>query len=635
MTDAPPQQSAETTDATGQRLMVLSLAALGVVYGDIGTSPLYAIRECFHGEYGIAPTPANILGVLSLVFWSLLLIVSVKYLSFIMRADNHGEGGVIALTALLRPRGRRPLGATWVLVGMGLFAASLLYGDGMITPAISVLSAVEGLRTITPVFQPYIVPITMVILIGLFRLQRRGTGHVGVLFGPITLLWLITIGVLGLMSLWRRPDIAMAVSPIYGVRFLWNNHLHGFLVLGAVFLVVTGTEALYADMGHFGKRPIRWMWFTVVLPALFLNYFGQGALLLEHPEAAPHPFYAMAPDWFLVPLVMLATAATIIASQAVISGAFSLTRQAIQLGYLPRMQIIHTSSEEMGQIYIPQINTMLMLTTLALVLAFGSSSRLAAAYGVAVTTTMLITSMLFFAVATRCWRWHRLYAGCLVALFMIVDLAFFGANISKITHGAWFPLLIGAGAFLVMTTWDRGRAMVESKVYGQSPPLDEFLRELQAEPPTRIPGKAVYLAGSSAVAPSALLRNLRHNRSLHAEVGIMTLLTEDIPSVNRDHKVEVEKLETGFYRVVAHFGFIEEPSVPYVLALAREKGLPFELAEVSFFLGRERLMPARRPAMSAWRRQLFIFMSRNALGVSDYFHIPPEQVAELGAQIEI
>lgn len=635
MSAVPRQQTSETADAAGRRLLVLSLAALGVVYGDIGTSPLYAMRECFHGEYGIAPTPANILGVLSLMFWSLLLIVSVKYLSFIMRADNHGEGGVIALAALLHPHGRRPLGAQWFLMAMGLFAASLLYGDGMITPAISVLSAVEGLRTITPVLQPYIVLITMLILIGLFMLQRRGTGHVGVLFGPVTLIWLITIGALGLMSLWRRPDIVMAVSPIYGIQFLWHNHLHGFLVLGAVFLVVTGTEALYADMGHFGKRPIRLMWFAVVLPALLLNYFGQGSLLLERPQEAHQPFYAMAPDWFLVPLVMLATAATIIASQAVISGAFSLTRQAIQLGYLPRMQIIYTSPEQSGQIYIPQINTMLMFATLMLVLGFGSSSRLAAAYGVAVTTTMLITSMLFFFVATQRWHWNRLHTGCLVALFMIVDLAFFGANISKITHGAWFPLLIGAGAFLLMITWEHGRSMVESKVYGQSPPLEAFLRELQAEPPVRIPGKAVYLAGATAVTPSALLRNLKHNRTLHDEVAILTLLTEDIPSVNRDDKVTVEKLAAGFYRMVAHFGFMEEPNVPYALALAREKGLPFELAEVSFFLGRERLMPARQPAMSVWRLRLFMFMSRNALGISDYFRIPPEQVVELGAQIEI
>jgi KUP system potassium uptake protein len=619
----------------GRRLYLLSLTALGVVYGDIGTSPLYAIRECFHGEYGIEPNPHNILGVLSLMVWALLIVVSLKYLTFILRADNNGEGGVIALTSLVRSHIFTERGKRWFLVGLGLFGASLLYGDGMITPAISVLSAVEGLRIITPVFQPYIIPVTCVILALLFLLQRRGTAGVGRLFGPITLLWFGIIGVLGIRQIVQNPSVLSAVNPWHGVSFLATNHLHGFLVLGAVFLVVTGAEALYADMGHFGRRPIRLAWFAVVLPALLSNYFGQGALLLVHPEAAHHPFYALVPGWSLIPMVILATAATIIASQAVISGAFSLTRQAIQIGYLPRLQIVHTSATEMGQIYVPQVNWMLMVATIGLVIGFQTSSKLAAAYGVAVTTTMLIATMLFYVVARQRWRWSRLTAGIPVALFLIVDLAFFGANIIKITHGAWFPLVIGAASFTLMTTWKKGRDLLADKMRQVSEPIEGFLRRIAEEPPARVPGKAVFMSGNPGVAPLSLQHNLTHNKILHSEVAILSIAAEELPRVPREEKVEVTEIGQGFYKVSARFGFMEEPNVPYVLALAREKGLDFELADTSFFLGRERFLPGKTPGMRLWRSKIFAFMSRNAVGATAFFRIPPEQVIELGAQIEI
>lgn len=619
----------------GKRLAVLSLAALGVVYGDIGTSPLYAIRECFHGEYGIDPSPANVLGVLSLMFWALVVIVSIKYLSFVMRADNHGEGGVFALTALVDHPAALPRGRGLVFIGMGLFAGALLYGDGMITPAISVLSAVEGIRNVANGLDPYVIPLTILILVGLFMVQSHGTERVGVFFGPVTGLWLLVITALGIRSLVHNPRVLFAVNPFHGVEFLRANHMPGFFVLGAVFLVVTGTEALYADMGHFGRKPIRLAWFYFVFPALLCNYFGQGAILLAHPEEAAHPFYALAPAWSLVPLVILATMATIIASQAVISGAFSLTRQAIQLGYLPRLRIVHTSPTEIGQIYLPEVNFALMVTTIGLVLGFRSSSQLAAAYGVAVTTTMLITSILFFLLARRIWKWSLLKAGAPVALFLIVDFAFFAANISKVAHGAWFPLVIGAITFLLMTTWKKGRAILYEKMYASNPRFEDFLAEIGTNPPTRVPGKAVFMAGGSDTVPPALLHNLKHNKILHTEVALITVTTEEVPRIPRSEKVDVRDLGQGFHRVLARYGFMEEPNIPYVLALAREKGLDFELSEVSFFLGREHLLPDRRPMMAVWREKIFAIMTHNAQGATAYFHLPPDQVVELGAQIEI
>ncbi len=624
----------DTAAPNGRRLTVLSLAALGIVFGDIGTSPLYAIRECFHGEYGIEPTAANVLGVLSLMFWALTLIVTVKYLTFVLRADNRGEGGIIALAALVAQTALAKR-MRLLLVTLGLFGAALLYGDGMITPAISVLSAVEGIRIITPVFGPFVLPVTTAILIGLFLLQRRGTRGVGVLFGPVTMIWLSVIAVLGIRGVMRVPHVLAAVNPWLGADFLLRNGMTGFLVLGAVFLVVTGTEALYADLGHFGPRPIRLTWLAFVLPTLLCNYFGQGALLLGRPEEAHHPFYALAPRWSLVPLVLLATCATIIASQAVISGAFSLTRQAIQLGYLPRLRVIHTSPTEIGQIYIPEVNRLLMVATIALVLGFRSSSKLAAAYGVAVTSTMVVTTILFFAVARYRWRWPPVTAALPVGVFLIVDLAFFGANISKILHGAWFPLVIGAIGFTLFTTWRKGRLILGDRLDARGMTPREFVDLIEGHPPRRVPGKAVFMTGSTGSVPPALLHNLKHNKVLHSQVAFMTIITEEVPRVPRDEKVEVTDLGRGFFRVLARYGFMEEPNVPHVLALAKEKGLKFELQETSFFLGREKLISHRRPALPRWRLRLFAFMSRNATGATEFFSIPPGQVVELGTQVTI
>lgn len=635
-TDANRKNNGPSEKARSRRVYVLSLAALGIVYGDIGTSPLYAIKECFHGDYGIVPNQGNILGVLSLVVWALLMVVTLKYLTFILRADNHGEGGVIALTSLVRSQIFTKRDRKWFLVALGLFAGSLLYGDGMITPAISVLSAVEGLMIIAPDFQPYVIPCTVLVLALLFLFQSRGTAKVGSLFGPVTLIWFSVIGIMGLYQIVRNPSILVAINPLYGATFLATNHLHGFLVLGAVFLVVTGAEALYADMGHFGRTPIRLAWFAVVLPALLCNYFGQGALLLAHPEQAHHPFYALVPSWALIPMVILATVATIIASQAVISGAFSLTRQAIQIGYLPRLQIIHTSATKIGQIYIPQVNWMLMVATIILVLGFRTSSKLAAAYGVAVTTTMLVATILFFVIALQRWRWNRLATGLLVSLFLVVDLSFFGANIIKVTHGAWFPLVVGGVAFTLMITWKKGRELLAMKMKARSEPIEQFLARISADPPVRVVGNGVFLSGNTGIAPPALRHNLAHNKILHSRIAILTIATKEISRVPRNEKVEVSELGSGFYSVFAQFGFMEDPNVPYVLALAREKGLEgFELEDSSFFLGRERLLPSKEPGMYWWQSHLFSFMSRNATSATAFFHIPPEKVVELGAQIEI
>jgi len=628
-------EDARVEEPRGKRLAFLSLAALGVVYGDIGTSPLYALRECFHGTYAIEVNRANILGVLSLVFWALLIVVTLKYLTFILRADNHGEGGVIALTALISPKKRTRSRHILLLGGLGLFGASLLYGDGMITPAISVLSAVEGLDVATPVLGPYVVPVTIAILVGLFAVQRFGTGGVGAFFGPVTLVWFGVLAALGIWSLVSSPEVLAAVSPHHAVVFFLHNRLKGFLTLGAVFLVVTGSEALYADMGHFGRRPIRLAWYVVVLPALLLNYFGQGALLLRHPEAAHNPFYNLAPAWALYPLVGIATAATIIASQAVISGAFSLTRQAIQLGYCPRMRIEHTSSEEIGQVYVPFVNWTLMAATVGLVLSFRSSHTLAAAYGVAVTTTMIITTILFYFVARERWGWSPLRVGLLTALFAVVDVSFFGANITKIAHGAWFPLVIGLIVFSFLSTWERGRAILARKFAAKTRPFDEFFEELDAEAIPRVPGRAVYMTSTHTGVPPVLLHNLVHNKVLHEEVVLLTVMTEDVPRVAAGEKIELEDLGRGFFHLTAHYGFMEDPSVPHLLGAAKAKGLDLTMAETSFFLGREALFARKKEGLTSWRLALFRFMSRNALGATAFFHIPRNRVIEIGAQIEL
>lgn len=616
-------------------LAAMALTALGVVFGDIATSPLYAIRECFHGDYGITPSHDNILGVLSLMFWSLVLIVGLKYLVFIIRADNNGEGGVLALAALIHKSRTTVHGRRMLLVALGLFGAALLYGDGMITPAISVLSAVEGIRIITPTFKPYVVPATVGILLALFFIQSRGTARIGRMFGPIVMVWLVSLAVLGSVQIVHHPQILAALSPLYGVEFLLTNHLHGFLVLGAVFLVVTGAEAVYADLGHFGKLPIRLAWFGFVFPALLLNYFGQGAVLLFRPEESHHPFYALVPHWALIPMVALATVATIIASQAVITGSFSLTRQATQMGYFPRMRILHTSARHQGQIYVPTINWILMLATVGLVLGLESSSKLAAAYGVAVTSTMLISSVLFYVVARERWKWPFLVAIIPTILFFAIDLAFFSANVSKLFHGAWFPLVVGAGIFIIMVTWRKGRSILGASYKERSVTHDQFM-VIAADPAIkRVQGAAIFLSGNPEVVPSALLHNLAHNRVLHSDMAILHITGGEVPRVPNDQKVDVTEIGKGFNLIVARYGFMESPDIKNILSLARVQGLSFDVDTTSFFLGREQLVVGPKRNMMQWRKRLFRFMSRNAMDASAYYGIPIRQVIEVGVQSEI
>ena len=628
-------EPASTQPPRGRYLLTMSLAALGVVYGDIGTSPLYAIRECFYGEYGVPVSPANVLGVLSLIVWSLILVVSVKYLVFVMRADNRGEGGILALMALVVPSHVPPRSQAWRLAVLGLFGAALLYGDGMITPAISVLSAMEGLEVATPLFQPYVVPLTIVILVGFFFFQHRGTARVGAVFGPITLVWLLVLAILGVGGILREPSVLRALSPSYAVLFFAHNGIHGALVLAAVFLVVTGTEALYADMGHFGRRPIRLAWFAVTLPALLLNYFGQGALLLSHPSAAHNPFYRLAPSWFLYPLVALATLATIIASQAVVSGAFSLTRQAVQLGYSPRIPVTHTSSDEEGQIYIAPINWSLMLACCGLVLGFRASTHLAAAYGMAVTTTMVITTILFYVLARERWQWSRLAAGSLASVFLVIDVSFLAANVIKIEHGGWFPLLVAVMVFALLSTWKRGRQVLGRRLRESSLPIDLFLADLEATKLARVPGTAVFMTGDPEGTPHALLHNVKHNHVVHEQVILLTVETAEVPYVAARERLDVRMLGHGFCRIVAHYGFMQDPNVPRALALASNAEFPFEPMKTTYFLGRDKLIAAGKSGMARWRERLFSFLSRNSEGATAYFRIPPNRVVELGAQIEL
>jgi KUP system potassium uptake protein len=616
-------------------LALLTLSAIGVVYGDIGTSPLYALRECFHGIHGVAATHENVLGVLSLIFWSLTLIISIKYILFVMRADNNGEGGILALLALVAqsPGAQRRSRAS--LVALGLFGAALLYGDGMITPAISVLGAVEGLDVATHIFEPYIVPITLAILVGLFMIQSRGTARVGLLFGPVMLVWFITIAILGLSWVAQEPRVLAAFNPLHGLSFFQRNGWHGFVVLGSVFLVVTGGEALYADMGHFGRKPIRLAWFTIVLPALFLNYLGQGAMILTHPDRASSPFYLMAPRWALYPLVALAMMAAIIASQALISGAFSLTRMAIQLGYSPRLDIQYTSSQHQGQIYIPQVNWGLMLATIGVVLGFGSSSALAAAYGMAVTLTMLITTMLAYLVARSAWGVRRMVAGSLATFFFLIEFGFFGANLTKIAHGGWFPLVIGAIVYTILSTWKRGRALLAARMRERLYPFDRFLSDIEAYPPQRVSGTAIFMTSNLQGTPPTLLHNLQHNKVLHERVILLTVVTSDIPHVSAKDRSEVEALGHGFYRLTLRYGFMEEPDVPAALSEASRRGFMIDLNETTFFLGVETLLATGRPGLPLWRERLFVLIARNAVRANAFFKIPPERVVELGMQVEL
>ncbi len=633
--DRSPEPGPHSKDPQGKYLLILSLTALGVVYGDIGTSPLYALRECFHGPHSVAVTPANILGVLSLIFWSLIIVITIKYLVFILRADNHGEGGILALTALVTPVRASAEGSRWLLIMLGLFGAALLYGDGMITPAISVLSAIEGLEVATPFFQPYIIPITIGIIIVIFLFQYRGTARVGVVFGPITLVWFLTLAALGIYHIIQQPGVLAAINPLYGVRFFIINGWHGFLILGSVFLVVTGGEALYADMGHFGRKAIRLGWFAIVLPALMLNYFGQGALLISRPETAANPFYQMSPGWALYPMVILAAAATVIASQAVISGSFSLTRQAVQLGYSPRVDIEHTSIEQIGQIYIPVVNWGLMIACIGLVLGFRSSSNLAAAYGVAVTTTMVITTLLFYVVARNCWKWSLPKALLLCGTFLVIDLSFFGANILKVPHGGWFPLVVATLIFIVMSTWKTGRRILGYRLEESARPIEDFLGRLQADSIVRVPGTSIFMSGNPRVTPPALSKNLKHNRVLHEDVVILTVSTEEIPHAAPDRRVSVEDLGQGFYRIVVRYGFMEDPNIPEVLKTIDMPGLNLDLEHATFFLGRERLIATKEKGMALWREKIFVWMSRNSREATSFFCLPPDRVIEVGTQVEL
>jgi KUP system potassium uptake protein len=629
--------SASRSGAPGsRRLLPLTLTALGVVYGDIGTSPLYTIRECFYGTHGVAVTHENVLGVLSMVLYALIIVISIKYIAIVMRADNQGEGGILALTALIPPRRNETLGAmTPVLVLLGIFGAALLYGDGMITPAISVLSAVEGLQVATPLFAPYVVSISVVILIVLFVVQQYGTHKVGRLFGPVMVVWFITIAVLGIVWIVREPSVIGAINPVHAVRYFRSHGFPGIAVLGAVFLAVTGGEALYADMGHFGKRPIRIAWFALVLPALVLNYFGQGALLLINGDAAKQPFFLLAPSWALFPLVGLATAAAIIASQALISGAFSLTQQAIQLGYAPRLDIEHTSSHEKGQVYVPQVNWALMVSTIVIVVGFESSSALAAAYGIAVTMTMVITAVLLHVVALERWHWPKPLVFCITGVFLTIDLTFFGANLLKVFQGGWLPLLIGAFIFTLMTTWKTGRRIVAERLTARAIPIDHFMSTIVAAPPVRVPGTAVFMTAQPRGTPPALAHNLRHNKVMHDYVVILTVTTAPVPHVGPGEQITVDALGHGVFTMRLVYGFMQDPIVPDALRAAQGKGLDIDADDVTYFLGRETILVTHRRGMAIWREKLFVLMTRNAVRATAFFRLPPERVVELGVQVEI
>ncbi len=611
----------------------LVLGALGVVYGDIGTSPLYALRECFNGHHKVPLNSENLLGVLSLVVWSLVLIVCVKYLAVVMRASNQGEGGILALMALAI--GKQVNQAKGPLVFLGVFGAALLYGDGMLTPAVTVLSAVEGLKVATSKFEPWVVHISVAIIVGLFSFQRIGTGGVGKIFGPVMLVWFATLAALGIYGICQAPAVLKAINPWFGLRFLLTGGSTAFLVLGAVFLAVTGAEALYADMGHFGLAPIRKAWFMAVFPGLVLNYFGQGALLMVNPEAAENPFYHLAPQWSLYPLVALSTAAAVIASQALISGAFSLTMQGIQLGYIPRLNILHTSSTERGQIYIPPINWALMLACIALVVGFKSSENLAAAYGIAVTLTMMITSLLLVVVARKHWNWSPIKIGLFVVFFGTVEIAFLCSNAVKFSQGGWVPLLIGAVTYVVMSTWKRGRQLVYEKLSRDALPLELFLEDVRMNPPVRVKGTAVFLCGNVAGTPQALLHNLKHNKVLHERTVLLHISTEDVAHVPSSRRLTVNKLSEGFYQITGRYGFMEEPNVEQILSRCAQHDLEFKAMETTFFLGRETILPAKGSPMSFWRERLFAFMSRNAQQATTFFRLPANRVVELGMQVEI
>ena len=624
--------------ATGKKLAVLTLTALGVVYGDIGTSPLYALKECFSGAHGVEPTPANVIGVLSMIVWSLICVVSIKYIGFILRADNRGEGGILALLALLLQKTGGVLGDEKKkkrVVVLALFGAALLYGDGIITPAVSVLGAVEGVIVIAPGLQNIIVPVTIVLLLVLFGAQRFGTDRVGTAFGPIMLVWFISIASLAIPHIAHQPAVLKSLMPWYAAQFMFEHGWHAFVLLGAVVLSVTGAEALYADMGHFGKRPIRLAWSFMVFPCLLLNYFGQGAAIMTDPAVRSNPFYALAPSILQIPLLVLATMAAIIASQALISGAFSLTQQSVQLGYTPRVTIVHTSEQQSGQIYIPEINTLLAIGTIFVVLGFKSSSALAAAYGIAVTGTMAITSVLFYEICVVRWKWPKWQALSLAAFFLTIDLAFLGANVLKVAQGGWVPLVVAIGLFTLMTTWKRGREALGQLLRRSTLPTELFLADIKRKEPVRVSGTAVFMTSDVEGIPPVLLHHLKHNKVLHEQVVLLSVVSLPVPYIDSAKRVDVAALGAGFWRVRANYGFMQNPEMRDIMTNARGSGLVCATATTSYFLGREQLLPNGPTRMSRWRKKLFILMVRNAQSATAFFGIPPGRVVELGTQIEL
>ncbi|HEX7979448.1 MAG TPA: potassium transporter Kup [Gemmatimonadaceae bacterium] len=634
--EAPDPHHAPPSAPAGRRLLILSLTALGVVYGDIGTSCLYTVKEAFAARHGLIPAASNVYGVMSLVIWSIILVVVVKYLIFILQADNHGEGGVLALLALVLQRQHRTddRRRRHLFIILGVFGTALLFGDGLITPAISVLSAVEGLEIVAPPLSHVVVPTTMAILLLLFMVQRYGTAKVGRAFGPVTLTWFLVIALMGVAEIVHAPRILAAINPWYAVHFLATHGTIGFISLGGVFLAVTGAEALYADMGHFGKRPIRLAFYTIALPALILNYLGQGALLLRDPRAIESPFYLLAPRWALYPVLIIATLATIVASQALISGVFSLAQQAMQLGFIPRMTITHTSAREHGQIYVPQINTALAAGTLLIVAGFKSSDALGAAYGIAVTGTMAITTLLFAVVTRSRWGWPLWRVIGLAVFFLMFDLAFLGANALKLMQGGWVPLLIAVSVAAMMTTWKRGRDALYGIMKSGSLPIDLLLNEITRRPPPRVSGTAVFLTSDAEGASVVLLHHLKHNKALHEQVVLLSVLATDVPYVKEAERVEVKVLGQGFFRVLVHTGFMETPNIPEILALCADRGIRARPMETSYYLGREMLLPTGTSRMAGWRKRLFIVMSRNAQSAARFFGLPSNRVVELGAQIE-
>ena len=625
----------EHSPARKQRTGLLAVGALGVVFGDIGTNPLFAMREAFEAVHHVELTEQNVIGLLSLMFWSLILVVTLKYLTVVMRADNDGEGGILALAALALHQRSTERGRGWIIVLVGIFGAALLYGDGMVTPAISVLAAVEGTTIAQPGLKRWVVPIACVILVCLFLVQRKGTAVIGRIFGPVMIVWFATIGILGALQIARNTSVLRAMWPGHAVRFFADNGFTGFLVLGAVILVVVGGEALYADMGHFGRKPIVFGWYCVVLPCLVLVYFGQGALLIREPEAIDNPFFRMAPHSMLYPLVVLATFATVIASQALITGAFSLTHQAIQMGYSPRMQVRHTSNDQMGQIYLPAINWMLMIACLALVIGFRESANLAAAYGVAVSTTMVMTTLLFIGVARTHFHWPKWVVYPMCTVFLLVDLAFFGATLFKVTDGGWFPLAVGVAIFTVMTTWRTGRRIVRRRLQDRMPKLQQFVTTYSHGSPSRSPGTSVYLYSAPGLVPPSLLATLRHNDSLHAQVLIVVVVTEPVPRVALPRRAVVSDFGAGFHQVILHFGFMERPDIPRALRDRVQRKISMDMETVSYVIGRENLKVTDRPGMMMWREHLYAFLARNSTGVARMFELPTDQTLEIGVVVDV